>query len=105
LNACAPEISSVCCGGDQVDEGGGSANTVPHGGETTVATEQGKETAVGGLAAWSLEMGRAEKKRPRRYLSPFLFSDFFFFLFFPISNLNLNSILVANLYSNFECMV
>jgi len=24
LNACTPEISSVCCGGDQVDEGGGS---------------------------------------------------------------------------------
>jgi hypothetical protein len=55
--------------------------------------------AVGGRS-W---MGRVEKKRLRRYLSLFyIFSDFFFF---PILNLNLNSILVANLYSNFECMV
>ena len=35
--------------------------------------------AVGGRS-W---MGRVEKKQPRRYLSLFLFSDFFFFYFKP----------------------
>jgi hypothetical protein len=46
-------------------------------------------------------MGRVEKKRPMRYLSPFLFSDFFFSYFKP--QFEFNS--CANLYLNFECMV
>jgi hypothetical protein len=43
-----------------------------------------------GLTAWSLEMGRAEKKQPRRRLLIFLFlfCIFLFYFLFEISILN-----------------